>query len=731
MTSYAGLALLLALPPQATKPPEFPRDAARTYLTATDSPSLGLHGKEAGPSTAAVTAAEAMLRKLADDSAADKRERALAAYALGRGEAARGNAAGAAQDLATAAAWEPIQDAATADLVRLLAAGGDDSGVLAAANQYALATKDPFAAAIGKPAARAAAALHNWKAAAEWAKRFADDPEMIWIAVEAADGSGQPGVATELERKLVYEYPASSEAKAALPDWQEKLRGDRKLAAGWALTAKQAGAWNAAGQYQKAAATWAQAEALAPHQEKARLLALETRAWLHAGHLITTATRLKRLERTKERDQALEIEIELARHQGRSQDITAPLRTLARDFPHSVWYARALHEAGNDAVLAGDDAAVEARFERLSRQFPTAGYAPQALWRAAWTAFRSGEQHAPEMMERYLRAYPHGPAAVDAIYWRGVWAEQHDDSALAQTCFRVAAEHFPGTYFGQEAGKRTSLKAGGENVPAWLKPFATEAITPVAVPVPAAYAGDVQRATWLRQAGLLDPAAAILAHVAYALPARASLTVARQLAAVDEEREAWSQAMAVMIRAVPVYMELRPGQLTSADWRALFPAPFTDDLQAVAQQFGLDRDLLLGLIRQESGFNPASLSRASARGLMQLVLGTARGRLRQLPTEWQTLKGSGRLSASDLYNPSLNMALGAAELQELIQEFGQPAYALAGYNAGASRVREWRQRFPDLGLDAFIESVPFSETRGYIQAVLRNAERYREIYGQH
>lgn len=186
--------------------------------------------------------------------------------------------------------------------------------------------------------------------------------------------------------------------------------------------------------------------------------------------------------------------------------------------------------------------------------------------------------------------------------------------------------------------------------------------------------------------------------------------------------------MTVMIRAVPNYMELQPNQLSQEDWQALFPAPFPQDLAAVAEHFGLDQNLLRGLIRQESGFNPTSLSRAYARGLMQLVLDTARGRLRELPSEWQRLKGPGRLSADDLYNPALNVALGAAELQGLLQQFGQPAYALAGYNAGASRVQAWQQEFPGISLDEFIESVPFSETRGYIQAVLRNATRYQEIY---
>jgi len=722
------LAALLAVLPQAGPARNFPRAAARLYLSIGTAPAVSLSGPAASPSAEEVNQAEQQLREVAQDPGASTREKALAAYVLGRGETAQGKTAAAQQDLARAAQWIPVRDAATADLVRLLAAAHDNAGVLSAAQLYTVRSDDPFAAVIGKTAARAAGAAKEWQEAGEWAGRFPDDPEMIWLQAQAADHQGDASTAARLERRLVYEYPASSEAKAAMPQWLDQLQRDPGLAADWKLTERQAAAWNAAGKYQEAADTWARAEGMAPAKERARLLGLETRAWLNAGHLITTATELKRLLHTSQRAEGLELEIELARRKGQSEDIAAPLAALGKEFAHSAWYARALHEAGNDAVLAGDDAAIEERFERLQRLFPRSSYGPSALWRAAWASFRQGAARTPALLEKYLRQYPQGPAAVDALYWRGVWAERHSDARLAQACFEAAATHFPGTYFGQQARKRVGRGAVPRARATWLEQFASHPATPEVTPIPAADADDVQRATWLQQAGLLDPAAAILAHVAYALPARASLTVARQLAEIDSERGAWSQGMTVMIRAVPNYMELQPNQLPQEDWQALFPAPFPQDLAAVAEHFGLDQNLLRGLIRQESGFNPTSLSRAYARGLMQLVLDTARGRLRQLPTEWQRLKGPGRLSADDLYNPALNVALGAAELQGLLQQFGQPAYALAGYNAGASRVQAWQQEFPGVSLDEFIESVPFSETRGYIQAVLRNATRYQEIY---
>jgi soluble lytic murein transglycosylase len=81
-----------------------------------------------------------------------------------------------------------------------------------------------------------------------------------------------------------------------------------------------------------------------------------------------------------------------------------------------------------------------------------------------------------------------------------------------------------------------------------------------------------------------------------------------------------------------------------------------------------------------------------------------------------------------LLDPETNIRLGTRYLRETLDHFGGvPEYALAAYNAGASRVEDWQTAGPYTGMDEFIESIPFTQTREYVQAILRNVEIYREI----
>ncbi len=716
--------------------PQFPWRAARLYLTSGQPQPRGLGNLVAPAGAAAIAQAKQELQAATAQGgkgAAATRERALAEFVLGKGEAERGETGAAAPELEAAAAWTPARNAAAAALVDMWAQNDDPQQTLAAADRYAPAAGDAFAAEVERPAARAAGQLQRWDQALRWTRPFPDDPEMLWLRAQADEALGRPGAAAPRERKLVYEFPASPEARAAAGAWRRHLRADRRLAPDWRMIAREANAWRAAGRPKEEAEAWTRAAGMAPRRERARLEARETRAWLAAGHMMTTATGLRRLVHTSERAQALELEIELARHRDRPEEIAAPLTALAQEYPRSRWYERGLEQAADQALLGFHDALTQERFDQLTQAFPHGLFAARAAWRSAWIAFRLNLRDAPRRLDNYLREYPHTSAAVDAIFWRGVWAQQHQQPQLAQLCFRTAARRFPGTFFGQQAKLRTESQPGEPDpaTPNWLQPFLRERAAPIAGAIPPGHASEAQRAEWMSQAGLLDPAEKILNHVLYRLPAGpASLQLARTAGKVETENGDWDEALRGMIRALPHYLELQPDQLRPSDWKLLFPAPYPADIAAAAAHFGLNQSLVLGLIRQESGFDPESVSSAHARGLMQLELGTARQMLELLPENWRRLKGPGRLSASDLFQPGLNLALGTAELHQLLEEFNAPAYALAGYNAGRLRVEQWQQQYPGMAMDAFIESVPFTQTRDYIQAVLRNATRYREIYGQ-
>jgi soluble lytic murein transglycosylase len=136
--------------------------------------------------------------------------------------------------------------------------------------------------------------------------------------------------------------------------------------------------------------------------------------------------------------------------------------------------------------------------------------------------------------------------------------------------------------------------------------------------------------------------------------------------------------------------------------------------------------LLLGLSRQESLFDPAARSGAGALGLMQLMPATAEAVSRELGVPFQ----KSRL----LRDPEYNVRLGALYLQKQLDRYdGEPALALAAYNAGPSRVRTWLDMHGDpRGADPYrlidwIERIPFAETRNYVQRVLEGRGMYRAI----
>src|SRR6267154_1245140 len=154
--------------------------------------------------------------------------------------------------------------------------------------------------------------------------------------------------------------------------------------------------------------------------------------------------------------------------------------------------------------------------------------------------------------------------------------------------------------------------------------------------------------------------------------------------------------------------------------RVIFPWPNRRAVEAEAAEFGVDPLLLVAIVRQESVFDAQALSPAGARGLAQLLPGTAALTARGLDVtfypEWITV-------------PDLNLHLGAAHLQELLQRFGgRVDVAAAAYNAGSSPVKRWLERPGADDPDEFVELIPYQETRGYVRAVLRNRELYRALY---
>ena len=182
-------------------------------------------------------------------------------------------------------------------------------------------------------------------------------------------------------------------------------------------------------------------------------------------------------------------------------------------------------------------------------------------------------------------------------------------------------------------------------------------------------------------------------------------------------------ALLALAKSYPDYSQMFPEEMGREEWEIFYPVVAWDQIAAWAKNRKLDMYQVAGLIRQESVFNPRAKSGANAFGLMQLLIPTARTVARKY--------GSTAVinSAEDLYQPAVNIELGTAFMRDQLDKFGRIEYMAVAYNAGPGRVAPWRASLP-MEIDEFVEAIPFRETKGYVQGVIRNSAQYRRLYDE-
>jgi soluble lytic murein transglycosylase len=321
----------------------------------------------------------------------------------------------------------------------------------------------------------------------------------------------------------------------------------------------------------------------------------------------------------------------------------------------------------------------------------------EADFLSGWIALR--RLHNPAQASRHFQALAEGSHSAiteaRAFYWLA--RAQTDPTAAKLALDRATA--WPTTYYGQLAAREAGLTE--ETVQARI----------AALPEP----GDAR--TREQVAGTeLARAASLL--VAWSDPRRAAdfLRQLIQPPATDTCRAAVAHlALGLGLPDVAVQAARLAGRDGVIIPQAGWPTPVQPPSGVVPAA------LALGLMRQESSFDPTVVSAAGAHGLMQLMPATA------------TQMGHAlHVASSPLSDPAVNMHLGTAYLAGLLAQFGgvQP-YAIAAYNAGARHVHDWISANGDAAAgdaDAmvdWIELIPFAETRNYVQRVLENEAIYR------
>jgi len=169
------------------------------------------------------------------------------------------------------------------------------------------------------------------------------------------------------------------------------------------------------------------------------------------------------------------------------------------------------------------------------------------------------------------------------------------------------------------------------------------------------------------------------------------------------------------------FFSLPVAEVPLAYWQLVFPRPYWEQIKADSEAVGVDPYLTASLIRQESEFNAGAVSKANAYGLMQLLPSTGK--------MWAKKHGERHFTTSELLNATVNLELGTSDLKATIDRFnGTVEYALAAYNAGDGPVKTWLSTNDYRDVPEWVESIPYTETREYVQGIVRNREIYRAVY---
>jgi soluble lytic murein transglycosylase len=625
------------------------------------------------------------------------------------------------------ASWgsTPLAEYALFFQAESLARLGEAAGARAAASRAGMLAPDgPLAPQALALAAEQAVRAGDDPGAAALYRRFlerhgerAEGPRVRYALGQALEASGQLAEAQGVFRGLWLTAPASAYAEAAAqqeralaerglmvppPTAREKLdRAERLLAAGLHVSARAAAEEVLA---EEAPPAELALRALRVVSEGARraddhdiaVLAIERAVSLTAAERRPSwLLGLARLQQRRSRDQAL-----------------ATLARVLRDHPKSREAPEALLLQAQLLEALPARAKAEAVYIRLATGYPEEAEAGAALWRLGWLSWlRGAHAEAASRWARILQIRGGQAYREAASYWVGRAREEQGDTALAERHFTQLLAEAPRSYYGVLAARRAARAPQSPPRPAVSLPAEPLSLL----------AADVQYAKVeaLRAVMLAEFADAELEEMVRRSNGEPARLYA--LSAAYAQASRFHLALRILRRHFVALARNGHPSLPRAFWEMLYPVGWRAELKEAADRASLDPLLVAAVVREESSYYPQARSRVGARGLMQLMPDTARPMARH--------RGLAFNDGELLDEPGPNLEMGAAFLSGLLKQFGDARLAVAAYNAGPTRVREWWAARRSGDLEAFIEQIPFDETRAFVKRVMLSWDEYRRIYG--
>lgn len=430
------------------------------------------------------------------------------------------------------------------------------------------------------------------------------------------------------------------------------------------------------------------------------------RAILVAGRAQEASATLARVPSTS--PQAAEAAFHLAKIRSARGNSVDAFEAVFTSFPGAPWGEEALLTLANFYQKDARDEDALPYYRRLLQAYPDGRYAERATWKVAWADYRAGRfEEAAQALEKAARLRPLQLSTAGYLYWAGRARRELGQMERARQLLDEVVRRYKYGYYGGRAREVLARFPASTIAP----PPVLRAPTPA--PGPEVPIRHTERVRQLLLINRFDQALDELR----ALP---SPTTQATIAWIEAQRGRLRPAITAMKRAYPGYIGEAGDLLPPEVWRILYPLEFGELLRTKASEESLDPALVAAIICQESTFDAGAVSRAGARGLMQVIPATGRDLARDLGLSYRRVS---------LHNPETSLDFGTRYLRQMLDRFGgREERALAAYNAGPHRVDAWTAARPDIPAEEFIESIPFTETRNYVMIILGARDQYRRLY---
>ncbi len=434
------------------------------------------------------------------------------------------------------------------------------------------------------------------------------------------------------------------------------------------------------------------------------------RAHLSAGHYTKAKQVFRTVHERYGSPAALYRLASLSVRKDREDKAIAAYANFAKLYPQHDLADDALWQAAKAAERNSQFARAETLHRRLAEHYPQTDYGDEARWSVGFALYCQKEYaEALAAFERASQQARQVHLIDQSLYWAGKSADRLGQTEAATAFYRRAAAGFPRSYYSARAvqlGHREQVQLKGR-----------PADNPRQDDVPAlAHRAHLERAGLLNQLGLRDWSAAEMEQ--------AVSDYKGQKAALKAIRD-YYEALGFRDQAMRLSMRLFDGN-DPEELSRIYPTYYWEEIAAAAAEAQIDPYLVLSVIRQESTFNEKAVSRAGARGLMQIMPHTGLNLARRLEVKPFELHA--------LFDPAVSSRLGGCFLGDQMRQFTAGAGAdlgfelgLAAYNAGPHNARRWLKSFPSEDPDAFVERIPFKETRLYVKLVLKNYAIYKAL----